>query len=125
MSTSKLGPLAVILTLALVIFYFGVVVLFGIWFAGSIVSMAGFSLSSNLGMNIAIIGASLYIAFEMFILYNGRPPPVMQIILTIITIPFTISRGMGVISREFGRIQDLLANIAGTLSHIFPNWATR
>ena len=123
MSAQKLSSLALAGALAFVLVYFGVVVLVAIWFAGTIVSFSGLSLSSNLGLTTTIIGAALYISFELFTLFNSRPPPVMTIMLAVITLPLTISRGIATISKEFDRIQELLADIPSVLSHIVPHWA--
>lgn len=123
MSTPKISPLALAGAIAFVLVYFGVLVLFGIWLSGTLVSLTGLSLTSNLGLSITIVGAVLYISFELFILFNMRPPPVMNIMLAVVMTPLIISRGFTIIGKEFDRIQDLLADIPSILSHIMPAWA--
>lgn len=109
----KLSPLVIIAVLAFFVFYQVVLVLIGVTFSGAIAVFLGLAVLSKPGLMFISVGTGLLIALEWnyFLKMDfEQAPPILWLLLTVGTLPWTVSQGISTLNEEYYKLRELLAS---------------
>ncbi len=102
--------------------YTAVLLLFSITLSGILVTLAGISAFSSVGLVATAVGSGLYIGFEYYTLAKGNGAPIAVIVLVVALMPWLVFRGVGLLSSEYSRLRDLILSLPrNVLSHLIPS----
>jgi hypothetical protein len=118
--TKHIGAAEAVGILSVFVVYLGLLMALSICLGSLLVQVAGVAPTSNVGLVGTAVISGTYILFEFSFLINSRDAPLLILVFTTATLPFTIAKGLDSLPSEYNRFREFLRSFPHLLSRLIP-----